>query len=193
MQVQIKNFLTNFWLDIYEKLEIFYKILIEKINSRNSLNIQTPFMQTKQQLNAFELIQSGLYTSKWSNPELWAKLFIINIILVGILAIMPLIFSPKKTNIEKNSAYECGFAPFFIKEGVIEIQFIVVALLFLIFDLEIIYMVPFVLNIGNLGSHVLSIFIVYVYVAWGMLALEGLAGAISWPTWLILSDEEKRK
>ena len=99
----------------------------------------------------------------------------------------------KKISVDKNTAYECGFAPFFIKEGVIEIQFVVVALLFLIFDLEVVYLVPLSLNLGTLGTQVLGIYVTYIYVAIGMLMLEGYAGALSWPTWLILKDKEDNR
>lgn len=133
---------------------------------------------------ARELLKAGEFTTSWDNPELWIKLVLLATAIMVVLWVMPIILSPKRTNIEKTTAYECGFAPFFIKEGIIEIQFVVVALLFLIFDLEVVYLVPLALNVGTLGTHLFSVFIVYVHLAWLMLAFEGFTGALSWPTWL---------
>ncbi len=180
------NFLTlsKFW----EKLDtIFQKGLSNKQITENIHPSKQLISENliDQENVAKELIKSGLYTTNWDNPELWVKLLIVVTILMLILAVMPLVLSPKRTNIEKTTAYECGFAPFFIKEGIIEIQFVVVALLFLIFDLEVVYLVPLALNVGILGSHVISVFLVYVHLAWLMLAIEGFTGALSWPTWLV--------
>lgn len=178
--------LTKFW----EKLDT----LFQEWTSNEKKEFVYPSKQLisenfliDQENIAKELIKSGIYTTNWDNPELWVKLLVIVTLLMFILAVIPLILSPKRTNIEKATAYECGFAPFFIKEGIIEIQFVVVALLFLIFDLEVVYLVPLALNIGVLGSHVMSIFLVYVHLAWLMLAIEGFTGALSWPTWLVFT------
>jgi NADH-quinone oxidoreductase subunit A len=162
---------------IYRKLGIY-----DDISIAYHANVQTDSEQ----------IFNGMYTYHWSNPDIWINFIFICHVLLFILCILPYILSPKKTNIEKNSAYECGFAPFFIKEGVIEIQFLAVALLFLIFDLEVIYMVPFALNIGDLGSHTITIFIIYTYVAWLMLAIEGVCEVVSWPSFLNLSIIKKK-
>lgn len=179
--------LAQFWekLDTKFQKEVFNSKKTEYIHPSNQL-ISKNFLIDQENI-ARELIKSGVYTTNWDNPELWVKLLVIVTGLMLILAVLPLILSPKRTNIEKATAYECGFAPFFIKEGIIEIQFVVVALLFLIFDLEVVYLVPLALNVGILGSHILSIFLIYVHLAWLMLAVEGFTGALSWPTWLVYS------
>jgi NADH:ubiquinone oxidoreductase subunit 3 (subunit A) len=45
-------------------------------------------------------------------------------------------------DIEKTSAYECGFEPFDLARSLIDIQFYIVAILFLVFDIEIIFLLP---------------------------------------------------
>jgi len=45
-------------------------------------------------------------------------------------------------NSEKISIYECGFNPFGDARGKFEIRFYIVAILFLIFDLEIVFLFP---------------------------------------------------
>ena len=52
-------------------------------------------------------------------------------------------FKKKKTkNIRRKSLYECGFESFGDSHVLINIQFITIALLFVIFDLEILFLLP---------------------------------------------------
>jgi len=43
---------------------------------------------------------------------------------------------------EKTSAYECGFEPFEDARNRFDVRFYIVAILFLIFDLEVVYIFP---------------------------------------------------
>jgi len=43
---------------------------------------------------------------------------------------------------EKISAYECGFEPFEDTRNKVDVRFYIVAILFLIFDIEVIYLFP---------------------------------------------------
>jgi NADH-quinone oxidoreductase subunit A len=46
------------------------------------------------------------------------------------------------SNVEKVSIYECGFNPFNDSRNRFEVRFYIVAILFMIFDLEIIFLFP---------------------------------------------------
>lgn len=59
--------------------------------------------------------------------------------------------TPNEANFEKASPYECGFEPFGLTQSVFNIQFFIVGILFMIFDLELAYLFPWVLNLGNLS------------------------------------------
>ena len=52
------------------------------------------------------------------------------------------ITSEKKIDLEKLSAYECGFDPFGDSRHTFNIKFYLVAILFIIFDLEIVFLFP---------------------------------------------------
>jgi len=52
------------------------------------------------------------------------------------------IFIPKDIYIEKNSAYECGFNPFGEARNKFDVRFYLVGILFIIFDLEIVFLFP---------------------------------------------------
>jgi NADH-quinone oxidoreductase subunit A len=66
----------------------------------------------------------------------------ISLLIVFVLLTLSYVVSPKKINVEKASAYECGFEPFDEAKKSFDIQFYIVGVLFLIFDLEVAYLFP---------------------------------------------------
>jgi NADH:ubiquinone oxidoreductase subunit 3 (subunit A) len=74
-------------------------------------------------------------------------IFIFQYVFLGLAISLFLVFISfflvyQKPYLEKVSSYECGFNPFGDARSKFEIQFYVVAILFIIFDLEIIYLFP---------------------------------------------------
>ena len=61
------------------------------------------------------------------------------------------ILSPKNPDPEKLSAYECGFEPFEDSRMEFDVRFYLVAILFIIFDLEIAFLFPWAISLGNIG------------------------------------------
>ena len=61
------------------------------------------------------------------------------------------ILSPKKPDPEKLSAYECGFEPFDDSRMEFDVRFYLVAILFIIFDLEIAFLFPWAISLGSIG------------------------------------------
>lgn len=81
---------------------------------------------------------------------------------------------------EKISPYECGFDPFSDTKARFEIRFYLVAILFIIFDLEIIFLFPWAVslpNIGLFGFFVMLIFLVILSIGF---CYEWLNGALDW-------------
>lgn len=74
------------------------------------------------------------------------KLLIVGIILASIISIIFIFISYflilRNPYSEKNSAYECGFQPFSDARIPFDIHFYLVCLLFLIFDLEFMFLLP---------------------------------------------------
>jgi len=75
----------------------------------------------------------------------------ISLTIVFVLLSLSYLVSPKKINVEKLSAYECGFEPFDESKKSFDIQFYIVGVLFLIFDLEIAYLFPWAVNLNSIG------------------------------------------
>ena len=61
------------------------------------------------------------------------------------------ILSPKRPDPEKLSAYECGFEPFEDSRMEFDVRFYLVAILFIIFDLEIAFLFPWAISLGKIG------------------------------------------
>jgi NADH-quinone oxidoreductase subunit A len=89
-------------------------------------------------------------------------IFLIVSIVLGLVAfILPYFLSAKNDDKEKLSSYECGFNPFSDSRNEFAVKFYLVAILFIIFDLEISFLFPFILCLDLIGS--LGIFAMFVF------------------------------
>lgn len=75
-----------------------------------------------------------------------------------IIYILSFILIKKNSYIEKLIPYECGFEPYEDTRNIFNVQFYLIALLFLIFDLESLYLYPLVFSLPLLKNF--SIFII---------------------------------
>ena len=108
-------------------------------------------------------------------------LFIIVSVAIGA---MPIIISRLlnrgEKNIAKSSAYECGFENFSDARMQFDIRFYLVAILFIIFDLEIAFLFPWAVALDNLGSSglvAMSIFLIILIIGF---IYEWKKGALNW-------------
>jgi NADH-quinone oxidoreductase subunit A len=72
-----------------------------------------------------------------------------SIVLSSIVFGLSYLLSSKADDVEKLSAYECGFNPFEDSRKEFDVRFYIVAILFLIFDLEISFLFPFVVALDT--------------------------------------------
>jgi len=85
---------------------------------------------------------------------LLVNLYLYFIIVVSVIILGLVYLLAKRTrhyDIEKISAYECGFEPFGEARFPFHIHFYVVALIFLVFDLEVAFLVPWATTLATLG------------------------------------------
>ncbi len=68
------------------------------------------------------------------------------------LLISPFIVAYSKPDPEKLSAYECGFNAFDDARMKFDVRFYLVAILFIIFDLEVAFLFPWAITFGELGA-----------------------------------------
>jgi NADH:ubiquinone oxidoreductase subunit 3 (subunit A) len=86
----------------------------------------------------------------------------------------------RNMDLEKMSAYECGFDPFEESIGRFDIKFYLVAILFLIFDLEIIFLFPWSVGIFVLDVFHNAVAFVFVCVLLIGFVYEWFKGALDW-------------
>ena len=86
--------------------------------------------------------------------------------------------APSLDNVEKTSAYECGFEPFEEARTRFDVRFYLVAPLFIVFDLEVAFLFPLVGQVIN-GSSLFGIIFFLVVLTFGFV-YEWSQGALSW-------------
>ena len=89
-------------------------------------------------------------------------------------------FSPKNPDPEKLSAYECGFEPFNDSRMEFDIRFYLVAILFIIFDLEIAFLFPWAITLGNLGLFGFFSMMLFLFILTVGFIYEWKKGALDW-------------
>ena len=78
-------------------------------------------------------------------------LFIALVLSAGFI-VVNFLFSPNNPDPEKLSAYECGFEAFDDSRMEFDVRFYLVAILFIIFDLEIAFLFPWAISLGSIGA-----------------------------------------
>ena len=89
-------------------------------------------------------------------------------------------FSPKNPDPEKLSAYECGFEPFNDSRMEFDIRFYLVAILFIIFDLEIAFLFPWAITLGNIGYFGFFSMMLFLFILTIGFIYEWKKGALDW-------------
>ena len=106
-------------------------------------------------------------------------LFLFSIFLSMIILFISFRVSIYSPDVEKLSSYECGFDPYEDARNVFDVRFYLVAILFLIFDLEAAYFFPWCISLSFLNSDsffgildfILELLFGFIY-AWRIGALD---------------------
>ena len=94
--------------------------------------------------------------------------------------ILNFLFSPKNPDPEKLSAYECGFEAFGDSRMEFDVRFYLVAILFIIFDLEIAFLFPWAISLGHLGALGFWSMMIFLFVLTVGFVYEWKKGALDW-------------
>lgn len=105
---------------------------------------------------------------------------IFSIILSTIIFFLSYALSSKLDDAEKLTIYECGFNPFSDSRSEFNIKFYIVAILFLIFDLEISYLFPFIVSIDLLSNIGIYFMLFFLFVLTVGFFFEWKKGALDW-------------
>jgi len=94
--------------------------------------------------------------------------------------ILNFVFSPKKPDPEKLSAYECGFEAFGDSRMKFDVRFYLVAILFIIFDLEIAFLFPWAISLGKIGAFGFWSMMIFLFILTIGFIYEWKKGALDW-------------
>ena len=109
------------------------------------------------------------------------------LIFLGIAAAMAVaavaasyIIARQRPDSEKISAYECGFEAFDDARSQFDVRFYLVAILFIIFDLEIAFLFPWAISLGTIGMLGFWSMVVFLAVLTIGFVYEWKKGALEW-------------
>ena len=94
--------------------------------------------------------------------------------------VLNLLFSPKNPDPEKLSAYECGFEAFSDSRMEFDVRFYLVAILFIIFDLEIAFLFPWAISLGKIGFFGFISMMIFLAILTVGFIYEWKKGALDW-------------
>lgn len=77
--------------------------------------------------------------------------FVVTIGLAFTLLILPKFLSPSDPNPNKAKPFECGHKPFSLPRGQMPVHFYIVAMLFIVFDVELVFLFPWAVLFRELG------------------------------------------
>jgi len=102
-------------------------------------------------------------------------------LLIGLLLFaLSFIFVYQKQNNEKISSYECGFNIFSDARNKFEIRYYLVAILFIIFDLELLFLFPWIICINNLCYEGIIVMLLFLFLLTIGFIYEWYEGALDW-------------
>ena len=105
--------------------------------------------------------------------------FLFAIALAALLLTLPKILSPKVPSEAKSKPFECGQEPFSLPGGQSSVHFYIVAMLFIVFDVELVFLFPWAVlfrKLGVFGLLEMAVFMAFVVLGfcyvWKKRALE---------------------
>ena len=104
----------------------------------------------------------------------------IAIALAGAMVIASYVVARQRPDSEKVSAYECGFAAFDDARSKFDVRFYLVAILFIIFDLEVAFLFPWAVALGDIGLLGFWSMVVFLAVLTIGFVYEWKKGALEW-------------
>lgn len=106
--------------------------------------------------------------------------FIVATVLATVIILLSYILVFQQADSEKISAYECGFQPFEEARSQFDVRFYLVAILFIIFDLEIMFLFPWSVNLNTIGIFGFWSMLFFLVVLTIGFIYEWQKGALDW-------------
>jgi len=113
----------------------------------------------------------------------WLPIVVFALIAGGIALAMvggSILAAPQRPYPEKLSAYECGFEPFDDARRRFDVRYYLVAILFIIFDIEVAFLFPWAITLAHIGLFGLLSMIGFLAVLTVGFIYEWCRGALDW-------------
>jgi NADH-quinone oxidoreductase subunit A len=108
-------------------------------------------------------------------------LFILVGLAVGVVPpLLGKLLAPSRPNPEKNSPYECGFEAFEDARMRFDVRYYLVAILFILFDLEIAFLFPWAVVLKDIGLPGFVAMLVFLAILVVGFIYEWVKGALEW-------------
>jgi len=121
------------------------------------------------------------FVGDYMNPWIFVGLFFVVGLIIPVSAIVvAAILNPKKSNPIKKTTYECGIET--VGESWIQFkaQYYIFALVFLIFDVETVFLFPWAIKLGQLGMFAVLEGIVFILILVAGLVYTWRKGMLEW-------------
>ncbi len=105
---------------------------------------------------------------------------VVGFVMGGVLLAVGSFLGPRRPDPEKDSPYECGFEAFEDARMKFDVRYYLVAILFIIFDLEIAFLVPWAVVLAKLGMVGLVAMLVFLAILVVGFIYEWKKGALEW-------------
>ena len=102
------------------------------------------------------------------------------IAIAAIALIASYLIGTQRPDYEKNSPYECGFEAFDDARKPFDVRFYLVAILFIIFDLEVAFLFPWAVSLGSIGMFGFWSMLVFLGILTVGFVYEWRKGALEW-------------
>jgi NADH-quinone oxidoreductase subunit A len=119
---------------------------------------------------------NGLQNNEIRNIIEYLSIIILISILILIISYITTNKDKKKER-EKSSIYECGFDPFSDSRIKFEVKYYIIGILFILFDIEILYMIPWsivIVDIGYFGFLIMYLFLIILSIGYFYEWKEGI-------------------
>jgi NADH-quinone oxidoreductase subunit A len=97
-----------------------------------------------------------------------------------VMILLPFLVARAKPDAEKLSPYECGFEPFSDARGQFDVRFYLVAILFIIFDLEVAFLFPWAVSLSETGLYGFWSMMIFLTILTVGFIYEWKKGALEW-------------
>jgi NADH-quinone oxidoreductase subunit A len=104
----------------------------------------------------------------------------IAVVIAGAMVAVALVLARQRPDSEKVSPYECGFEAFDDARGKFDVRFYLVAILFIIFDLEVAFLFPWAVSLGEIGVFGFWTMFIFLLILTIGFVYEWRKGALEW-------------